>query len=72
MIVGLRPLVEKLNTLHRDLKPDNFLIHFPEEGIETKKISSTEDLITRKAQIVLSDFGVVRLIEEDDKMNETV
>lgn len=58
-----------VQVMHRDLKLDNILIHFPDRD-NFKKITDDElkaiDLMTEKFEVKIADLGFAREIEDEN------
>lgn len=58
-----------VQVMHRDLKLDNILIHFPDRD-NFRAISDEElkaiDLMTEKFEVKIADLGFAREIEDED------
>lgn len=58
-----------VQVMHRDLKLDNILIHFPDRD-NFKKITDEElkaiDLMTEKFEVKIADLGFAREIEDEN------
>ena len=69
IVAGCKAMYDS-QIMHRDLKLDNILIHFPDRDNFTK-ITDTDlkemDLMKEKFVIKIADLGFAREIEDDDK-----
>ena len=73
MAIGINPLISGLKGIHRDLKPDNFMLHLPNaHDTESVIFDSPEELVEKGAQLVLCDFGVARVFEEGSDLTKTI
>lgn len=70
MVESLQALFDDLNALHLDLKPANFLLHFPLCEEEFAHYKSAEELFSQEFKVVLCDFGIAKVLE-DEKLNDT-
>jgi len=53
--------------VHRDLKLDNLLIHFPDRSNKERLKPENFDLMTEKFEIKIADFGYSRELEHGEK-----
>ena len=72
MLEAQKALFDDLNAIHRDIKPDNYLLHMPkyEEG-KMVEYSSAEELFKNEIRLILCDFGIAKVLIDED-VAETV
>jgi serine/threonine protein kinase len=66
IILGFKHLYQH-QVVHRDLKLDNLLIHFPNRDNLEPLDTSTIDLTTEKFEVKIADFGYSRELNRGEK-----
>ena len=79
LVNGFYDMMKEL-VIHRDLKLQNIMLHFPDEterlkgltSSEKKEYLSTVDLMTTRFEIKIADFGFSKKLKRKDQINKTI
>ena len=79
LVNGFNDMMSVL-VIHRDLKLQNIMIHFPDETErlmqmnkeENRKFLKNVDLTTAKFELKIADFGFSKKLEYKSEVNKTI
>lgn len=79
LVNGFYDMMKEL-VIHRDLKLQNIMLHFPDETERLKSLTSSEkkeylktvDLLTTRFEIKIADFGFSKKLKRKDQVNKTI
>lgn len=79
LVTGFHDMVEKL-VIHRDLKLQNIMLHFPDDEELLDRMNKTEkkqflknvDLMTTNFSIKIADFGFSKRLDKLHQTNSTI